>query len=238
MVTDVNEQAVEALRGHATPQVDVAPDAEALVKGDLDVYAPCALGGALDDLDRRVAERHRSSAAAANNQLADEGEHGTADRLLERGITYAPDFLVNAGGVIQVSDELHGFDFERARARPPAIFDHTARGAAARRPSAASPRPSRPTGSPRSGWRASATRAGSGSRPAEPALLVPWRRHEQPSAGPGTPQRRPIAPPVTAKLATPCSVSPTNIRNSRAGSEEVVACLARGDFSDAAPADA
>ena len=60
----------------------------------------------------------------ANNQLVTEGEGGTADRLRERGITYAPDFLVNAGGVIQVSDELHGFDFERAKGAA-AIFDHT-----------------------------------------------------------------------------------------------------------------
>jgi valine dehydrogenase (NAD+) len=61
----------------------------------------------------------------ANNQLVKEGPGGTADRLRERGITYAPDFLVNAGGVIQVSDELHGFDFERAKKGATAIFDHT-----------------------------------------------------------------------------------------------------------------
>ena len=178
------------------PQVDVAPDAEALVKGDLDVYAPCALGGALDELDRRVAERRRSSAAAANNQLADEGEHGTADRLLERGITYAPDFLVNAGGVIQVSDELHGFDFERARARPPAIFDHTRavlRLAAERgiSPAVAADRIAEER------MAAVGNPAGSGSRPAErvpargarAAATAPWR---------GGAGRR---APVTAKLA-------------------------------------
>jgi valine dehydrogenase (NAD+) len=123
VVTDVNEQAVEALRG-TYPQVDVAPDAEALVKGDLDVYAPCALGGALD---ASTVESLSASivCGAANNQLADEGEHGTATRLMERGITYAPDFLVNAGGVIQVSDELHGFDMQRARERTATIFEHT-----------------------------------------------------------------------------------------------------------------
>ena len=58
----------------------------------------------------------------ANNQLADPG---AADSLARRGITYTPDFLVNAGGVIQVSDELLGFDMERARARTSTIFDHT-----------------------------------------------------------------------------------------------------------------
>jgi valine dehydrogenase (NAD+) len=45
--------------------------------------------------------------------------------MLKRGITYAPDFLVNAGGVIQVSDELHGFNFDRARQRTAGIFDAT-----------------------------------------------------------------------------------------------------------------
>jgi len=45
--------------------------------------------------------------------------------MMARGITYAPDFLVNAGGVIQVSDELHGFDFERARKGASAIFENT-----------------------------------------------------------------------------------------------------------------
>ncbi len=69
--------------------------------------------------------RARVVCGGANNQLVSEGERGTADRLLARGITYAPDFLVNAGGVIQVSDELHGFDMQRARERTATIFEHT-----------------------------------------------------------------------------------------------------------------
>ena len=63
---------------------------------------------------------------AANNQLVVEGPGGTADALMARGITYAPDFLVNAGGVIQVGDELHGFNFARARHRTEGIFEATA----------------------------------------------------------------------------------------------------------------
>jgi glutamate dehydrogenase/leucine dehydrogenase len=62
---------------------------------------------------------------AANNQLPREGVGGSADLLQDRGILYAPDFLVNSGGVIQVADELHGFDFERARARTERIYDTT-----------------------------------------------------------------------------------------------------------------
>ena len=88
------------------------------------MYAPCALGGALDD-----ATVGRLSAAvvcgAANNQLVREGAGGSADLLQERGILYAPDFVVNSGGVIQVADELHGFDFERAQARTTRIYDTT-----------------------------------------------------------------------------------------------------------------
>ncbi|HYN29887.1 MAG TPA: Glu/Leu/Phe/Val dehydrogenase dimerization domain-containing protein [Dermatophilaceae bacterium] len=123
VVTDVRDEAVAALlEGH--PEVDVVADAAALVGQDLDVYSPCALGGALDD-DTVETLRARVVCGGANNQLVTEGEGGTADRLLARGITYAPDFLVNAGGVIQVGDELRGFDMERARAAASAIYDHT-----------------------------------------------------------------------------------------------------------------
>lgn len=123
VVTDVNEQALADLTARY-PQVEVVADAAALVRADLDVYAPCALGGALDDATVEALTA-KVVCGGANNQLVDEGEGGTADRLAARGITYAPDFLVNAGGVIQVSDELHGFDFERAKKGATAIFDHT-----------------------------------------------------------------------------------------------------------------
>lgn len=123
VVTDVNTDAVAALRA-AHPSIDAVETTEELVGLDLDVYAPCAMGGALD--------AHTVSAlqagivcGGANNQLVTEGPGGTADRLAERGITYCPDFLVNAGGVIQVSDELLGFDFARAQAKASQIFDHT-----------------------------------------------------------------------------------------------------------------
>ncbi|WP_235545469.1 Glu/Leu/Phe/Val dehydrogenase dimerization domain-containing protein [Phycicoccus sp. Soil802] len=123
LVTDVNQQALAALKAQH-PEIEVVADTATLVTSDIDVYAPCALGGALDDT---TVETLRATVVCggANNQLVREGDGGTADRLRERGITYAPDFLVNAGGVIQVSDELHGFDFERAKKGATAIFDHT-----------------------------------------------------------------------------------------------------------------
>ena len=82
----------------------VAP--EEIVEVEADVFAPCALGGTLDD---RTAKRLRTRvvAGAANNQLADEA---VADTLHDRGILWAPDFVANAGGLIAVADELQGFD--------------------------------------------------------------------------------------------------------------------------------
>ena len=123
VVSDVDEEALAGLKAKH-PEVEVVADTDALVRSDIDVYAPCALGGALDE-KTVAALRARVVCGGANNQLVTEGEGGTADQLASRGITYAPDFLVNAGGVIQVSDELHGFDFERARKAATAIFDHT-----------------------------------------------------------------------------------------------------------------
>lgn len=120
VVTDVNPDAVAALRA-AHPSIEVASSVDDLVGLDLEIYAPCAMGGALDA--HTVSALQASIVCGgANNQLA---SGDTADRLAERGITYCPDFLVNAGGVIQVSDELRGFDFERARATASEIFDHT-----------------------------------------------------------------------------------------------------------------
>ena len=124
VVADVNHSAVEELQ-HKHREIDVVADVFTLVRSELDVYAPCALGGALDDATVQVLTA-RVVCGAANNQLVIEGEGGTAQSLMARGITYAPDFLVNAGGVIQVSDELHGFDFARAKQRTAGIFGATA----------------------------------------------------------------------------------------------------------------
>jgi valine dehydrogenase (NAD+) len=124
VVTDVNHAAVEALH-EKHREIDVVADVFTLVRSELDVYAPCALGGALDDATVEVLNA-KVVCGAANNQLVVEGDGGTAQALMARGITYAPDFLVNAGGVIQVSDELHGFDFARAKHRTAGIFGATA----------------------------------------------------------------------------------------------------------------
>ncbi|SCG61943.1 Glu/Leu/Phe/Val family dehydrogenase [Micromonospora coxensis] len=120
VATDVNPKALEWART-THPQVELVDDASALVAADIDVYAPCALGGALND-DTVPALRAKVVAGAANNQLA----HSGIEKLLaDRGILYAPDYVVNAGGVIQVADEIEGFNFDRAKLRATKIYDTT-----------------------------------------------------------------------------------------------------------------
>jgi valine dehydrogenase (NAD+) len=122
VVCDVSEAAIDRVRSRH-PEVDVVGDNDALVRESLDVYAPCALGGSLDDDTVRVLTA-KIVCGAANNQL---GHPGIEKTLADRNVLYAPDYVVNSGGVIQVADEIGGFDFERAKARATGIFDTTQR---------------------------------------------------------------------------------------------------------------
>ncbi len=120
VICDVSPAAIEQVRA-ANPAVDAVAGREELLTADIDVYSPCALGGAINDetvgmLNARIV------CGGANNQLA----HPGLEKLLaDRGIVYAPDYLVNAGGVIQVADEFDGFNFERAKGRAEQIFATT-----------------------------------------------------------------------------------------------------------------
>ncbi|MFF3643119.1 Leu/Phe/Val dehydrogenase [Streptomyces sp. NPDC002564] len=121
VITDVREESVTRVV-HKHPSVTAVADTEALIRTPgLDIYAPCALGGALDDATVPVLTA-KVVCGAANNQLA---HPGVEKDLADRGILYAPDYVVNAGGVIQVADELHGFDFDRCKAKASKIFDTT-----------------------------------------------------------------------------------------------------------------
>src|SRR5260221_3740123 len=121
-VYDIRDAAVARVRA-SHPEVRVATSRTELVSADADVYAPCALGGAVDD-GTVAALRAKVICGGANNQLA----HPGIDKQLEdHGIVYAPDYVVNAGGVIQVADELEGFNFDRARAKADQIFATTKR---------------------------------------------------------------------------------------------------------------
>jgi valine dehydrogenase (NAD+) len=122
VATDVSPAALEWART-TYPQIDLVDDTPALITSEIDVYAPCALGGALDD-DTVALLRAKVVTGGANNQLA----HPGIEKLLqERGILYTPDYVVNAGGVIQVADEIEGFNFERAKLRATGIFQTTRR---------------------------------------------------------------------------------------------------------------
>lgn len=89
---------------------------------DMDIYAPCALGATLnsENIDKL---KCAIIAGAANNQLADENVHGPM--ITEKGITYAPDFVINAGGLINVYSELTGYNRNRAMQQTEKIYDFT-----------------------------------------------------------------------------------------------------------------
>lgn len=89
---------------------------------DVDIYAPCALGATVND--QSIAKLKASIiAGGANNQLADENKHGKL--LKEKGIIYAPDFLINAGGIINVNAEVAGYDRAESMRRTENIYNTT-----------------------------------------------------------------------------------------------------------------
>jgi valine dehydrogenase (NAD+) len=122
IITDVTEAAIDRVRAEH-PQAEVADGHAAITGAEIDVYAPCALGGALDDATVEALHA-KIVCGGANNQLA---HVGIEKQLADRGVLYAPDYVVNSGGVIQVADEIEGFDFDRARQKAGGIFDTTRR---------------------------------------------------------------------------------------------------------------
>lgn len=115
--TDMNEANIARFK-------EIVPNAEFVALNDIydvraDIYAPCALGATVND---QTIERLKVKivCGAANNQLA-ENRHG--DILKERGILYAPDYLINAGGVMNVSIEFEGWSAEKATKMVDKIFD-------------------------------------------------------------------------------------------------------------------
>ena len=124
VVTDVNAAARRAGPRGVPRRARRSPSTDALVAEPLDVYAPCALGGALTD---EVVEMLSAKivCGAANNQLA---HPGVEKALEERGILYAPDYCVNSGGLIQVADELAAASASSApSSAPPASTTRRAR---------------------------------------------------------------------------------------------------------------
>ncbi|AWH86125.1 leucine dehydrogenase [Flavobacterium album] len=93
-----------------------------IYSADVDIYAPCALGATIND-DTINKLKAKVIAGAANNQLAVEQVHGKI--LMEKGIAYAPDFLINAGGIINVYAEIVGYDKAEAMRRTENIYNTT-----------------------------------------------------------------------------------------------------------------
>jgi valine dehydrogenase (NAD+) len=120
VICDVSAEAIERVRADH-PAAEVAASRTELAAGKMDIYSPCALGGSIND-DNAATLRARIICGGANNQLA---HPGIEKQLADRGIVYAPDYLVNSGGVIQVADEFAGFSFDRAQARAARIFQTT-----------------------------------------------------------------------------------------------------------------
>ncbi|WP_181350044.1 branched-chain amino acid dehydrogenase [Thalassobacillus sp. CUG 92003] len=120
IVTDINQEAVQQAVDEFGAQA-VAPDD--IYSVDCDIYAPCALGATLNDETIPVLKA-KVIAGAANNQLKNT-DHG--DILHEKGIVYTPDYVINSGGVINVADELNGYNKERAMKRVETIYDKVTR---------------------------------------------------------------------------------------------------------------
>ena len=107
IVTDINKEAVNrAVETFGARAVDPAE----IYGVECDIYAPCALGATIND-ETIPQLKAKVIAGSANNQLKD-ARHG--DMIHEMGIVYAPDYVINAGGVINVADELYGYNQERA----------------------------------------------------------------------------------------------------------------------------
>lgn len=120
VITDIDKDAINKVVNDFGAEV-VEPDA--IYDVQCDIYAPCALGATVNDntINRL---KCKVIAGAANNVLAEE-RHG--DMLQEKGIIYAPDYVINAGGLMNVADELNGYNEERAIEKVMTIYDNIAK---------------------------------------------------------------------------------------------------------------
>jgi leucine dehydrogenase len=118
-INDISEERVKAAVNKYKAE---AVAADKMFDLDIDIYAPCALGATVND-NTLNSLKCRVICGAANNQLADEKKHGLM--VKEKGILYAPDFVVNAGGIINVYYELEGYNRERAMIHAEKIYETT-----------------------------------------------------------------------------------------------------------------
>ena len=108
IVTDINQNSVDlAVKNFGATAVGI----DEIYSVDADIFCPCALGGVLND-ETIPQLKVKAVCGSANNQLLDIEKHGKL--IEEAGIVYAPDYIVNSGGVINVAQELSGYDEEKA----------------------------------------------------------------------------------------------------------------------------
>lgn len=117
-LTDIHDDKLAAIKAEFPAIEVVKPDA--IYDVDMDIYSPCALGATVNN---ETLKRLKCSiiAGAANNQLADEAVHGKV--VMEKGILYAPDFLINAGGIINCAWERKGYNRKAALRQTEGIYD-------------------------------------------------------------------------------------------------------------------
>lgn len=118
IVTDINQTAIEEIVQFGGNAVKVVASDE-IYSQAADIFIPCAFGGVLNDNTIDVLQV-KGIAGSANNQLA-ESRHSTV--LRDKGILYAPDYIVNGGGLIQVADELYGANPARVLAKTQNIYN-------------------------------------------------------------------------------------------------------------------
>jgi len=118
-ITDLNQARLEEVKNKFGASIYTGED---IYSADVDIYAPCALGATINDATVHKI-RAQVIAGAANNQLANDAIHGQI--LKDRGIAYAPDFLINAGGIINVYGEIVGYDNTEAMKRTENIYNTT-----------------------------------------------------------------------------------------------------------------
>ena len=118
-IADINEEKLNEVSAKYHAEIYRIED---LYTADVDIYAPCAMGATLNDNTVHKIKA-KVIAGAANNQLADENVHGAI--LQERGILYAPDFLINAGGIINVYAELAHYDKAEIMRKTENIYNTT-----------------------------------------------------------------------------------------------------------------
>jgi leucine dehydrogenase len=118
-VADINEANIKLVTDKYKVEVVNVND---VYSAEVDIYAPCALGATLND-ETIPQLKCDIVAGAANNQLKEEIRHG--EMLRDKGILYAPDFLINAGGVINCYAELEGYNRKRAYGYTDKIYQKT-----------------------------------------------------------------------------------------------------------------